>query len=63
MFTNRVETFNNLQDAELFASILMEEGERSLDYLKIEFTLLPGRRWRVGITTAAQLDLFDGFVD
>lgn len=63
MFTNRIEVFDNLRDAELFASILMEEAERSLDYFKVEFTLLAGRRWRVGVNTAAQMDLFDGFLE
>lgn len=63
MFTNRIETFDTLADAELFASILMEEAERSLDYFKVEFTLLSGRRWRVGVSTAAQMDLFDEFVE
>lgn len=63
MYKNRVETFDTFAEADLFVTILAEQAERELDYFKVEMTLLPGRRWRVGISTAQQADLFDWFIE
>ncbi len=57
-----IEVFNELEDAELFISLLADRAKKEGSYFKSELLLLPDGRWRVGLTTVQQLELFDGFV-
>jgi hypothetical protein len=58
-----IETFNTLDDAILFLETLGYEAKKDGGYFKAELLLLHDGRFRVGVTTLEQLELFDGFLD
>lgn len=57
-----IETFNDLDQAILFIESLAFDAAGT-DYFKAELLMLIDGRWRVGIETEPQLDLFDGFLE
>lgn len=55
-----IKSFDDLYDAILF---LETEAERGDEYFKAELLKTSDNRWRVGIITEAQIDLFDGVLE
>ena len=58
-----VTIFDDLYDAMLFLETEAENTKGRTGYFKAEIYMTPDGRWRVGIITEPQLDLFDGFVE
>lgn len=61
--SNSIKTFDDLYDAILFLETEAENIKGKTDYFKGELLMTSDGRWRVGILTEPQLDLFDGFVE
>ena len=58
--TKSIETFNDLYDAILY---LETEAEGPHEFFDSQLYRTPDGRWRVGIITQPQLDMFDGFLE